>query len=68
MLDKIFSGNMADMSRFSVPGLIVMAMGVALSALARKLSQTNEKRYYLFKLGGLLITMVGALIAVKVFG
>ena len=68
MLDKIFSGNVTDASRFSVTGLIVMALGVALSALAKKLSGGNEKRYYLFKFGGLLVVMVGALIAVKLFG
>ena len=68
MLDKILSGSMADTSRFSVPGLIVMALGVAVSALAGKLARGNEKRYYLFKFGGLLVVMIGALIAVKLFG
>ncbi len=59
---------MADTSRFSVPGLIVMALGVAMSILAGKLARGNEKRYYLFKFGGLLIVMAGALITVKLFG
>ena len=68
MLDKIFSGAMADTSRFSVPGLIVMALGVALIVLAGKLAKGNEKRYYLFKFGGLIAVMAGALIAVKLFG
>ena len=68
MLDKIFTGDMADMSRFSVPGLIVMALGVAACALARKLACGNEKRYYLFKFGGLIVTMIGTLIAVRAFG
>jgi len=68
VLDKIFSGNMTDASRFSVTGLIVMALGVALSVLAGKLARGNEKRYYLFKFGGLIIVMIGALIAVKLFG
>lgn len=68
MLEKIFSGEMADMSRFSAPGLIVMALGVALCALAQKLAKGNEKQYYLFKFGGLIIVMAGALITVKLFG
>ena len=68
MLDRIFSGNMADTSRFSVPGLIVMALGVALSVLAGKLAGGDEKRYYFFKFGGLVVVMIGALIAVKLFG
>ena len=68
MLDKIFSGEMADMSRFSVPGLIVMALGVALSVLAGKLAKGNEKRYCFLKFGGLIVVMIGALITVKVFG
>ena len=59
---------MADTSRFSVPGLIVMALGVVLSVLAGKLAGGNEKRYYLFKFGGLLAVMAGALITVKIFG
>ncbi len=68
MLDKIFSGSMADTSRFSVPGLIVMALGVAMSVLAGKLAKGSEKRYYLFKFGGLIVVMIGALITVKLFG
>jgi len=68
VLDKIFSGSMADTSRFSVPGLIVMALGVAMSVLAGKLAKGNEKRYYLFKFGGLIVVMIGAVIAVKLFG
>jgi len=68
VLDKIFSGSMADTSRFSVPGLIVMALGVAMSVLAGKLAKGNEKRYYLFKFGGLIAVMAGTLIAVRLFG
>ena len=59
---------MADTSRFSVPGLIVMALGVALNALAGRLAGGNEKRLHLIKLGGLAAVMAGALITVKVFG
>ena len=68
MLDKIFTGNAFDTSRFSVFGLIVMALGVALFAAAGKLSDGNEKRYYLFKFAGLIVVMTGAVIAVKLFG
>ena len=57
-----------DTSRFSVPGLIVMALGVALFAFAGKLAKGNEKRYYLIKFGGLIVVMAGALITVKLFG
>ena len=59
---------MADTSRFSTPGLIVMALGVALNAFAGKLSGGSEKRFYLIKLSGLAMVMAGALIVVKVFG
>ncbi len=59
---------MADMSRFSVPGLIVMALGVALSILAGRLAKGNEKRYYFLKFGGLIVVMIGALMTVKLFG
>ena len=59
---------MADTSRLSTPGLIVMALGVVLSVLAGKLAGGNEKRYYLFKFGGLLAVMAGALITVNPFG
>ena len=59
---------MADTSRFSVPGLIVMALGVALCALAGKLAKGDEKRYYVFKFGGLIATMVGTIIAIRMFG
>ena len=59
---------MADTSRFSAPGLIVMALGVALSVLAGKLAKGNEKRYYFLKFGGLIVVMAGALITVRVFG
>ena len=34
MLDRIFSGNAGDMSRFSIPGLIVMALADLLACLA----------------------------------
>ncbi len=68
MLDKIFTGTAFDTSRFSVPGLIVMALGVALFAAAKKLSKDDEKRYYLFKFGGLIVVMIGTIIAVKLFG
>ena len=59
---------MADMSRFSVPGLNVMALGVALSILAGRLAKGNEKRYYFLKFGGLIVVMIGALMTVKLFG
>ena len=59
---------MADTSRFSVPGLIVMALGVALNVLAGRLSGGNEKRLHLIKLCGLAMVMAGALITVRVFG
>ena len=59
---------MADMSRFSVAGLIVMALGVALSILAGRLAKGKEKRYYFLKFGGLIVVMIGALMTVKLFG
>ena len=69
MLDRIFSGNMSDMSRFSVPGLIVMALGVLLALLARPAAKGVQGRlYWAMKLGALALVMLGALIAMKVFG
>ena len=67
MLDRIFSGNMSDMSRFSVPGLIVMALGVLLALLARPAAKGVQGRlYWAMKLGGLVLVMLGALLAMKV--
>ena len=69
MLDRIFSGNMSDMSRFSVPGLIVMALGVLLALLARPAAKGVQGRlYWAMKLGALALVMLGALLAMKVFG
>jgi hypothetical protein len=68
VLERIFSGSPMDASRYSVPGLIVMALGVALAAMARKIAKGSDKTYYLCKFGGLLIVMAGAVITVKLFG
>ena len=95
MLEKIFSGEMADMSRFSVPGLIVMALGVLLSAFARQLADgcrkkaehrvrggaaqdrkaglcefagKHENLYFVFKIGGLLITVLSFVMIMTVYG
>ncbi len=60
---------MSDMSRFSVPGLIVMALGVLLALLARPAAKGVQGRlYWAMKLGGLVLVMLGALLAMKVFG
>ncbi len=68
MLDRIFSGDMSDMSRFSVPGLIVMVLGVLLALLARPVAKgVQGKLYWAMKLGGLALVMLGALLAMKVF-
>ncbi len=64
MLDRIFSG---DASRFSVAGLIVMALGVLLALLARPIAKgVQGKLYWAMKLGGLVLVMMGALLAMKV--
>ncbi len=69
MLDRIFSGDMGDMSRFSIAGLIVMALGVLLALLARPAAKGVQGRlYWVMKLGGLALVMLGALLAMKVFG
>ena len=68
MLDRIFSGDMSDMSRFSVPGLIVMVLGVLLALLARPVAKgVQGKLYWAMKLGGLALVTIGALLAMKVF-
>ena len=40
MLERIFSGSAGDLSRWNPIGLIVMALGVALAALAGLAEQT----------------------------
>ena len=55
------------MSRFSIPGLIVMALGVLLALLARPIAKgTAGKLYWALKLGALVLVMLGALLAMKV--
>ena len=68
MLEKIFSGLAGDLSRWNPAGLIVMALGVALSALASKLSRGREGRRIALKLIGVLIVAAGALVTIKVVG
>ena len=68
MLEKIFSGSAGDLSRWNPAGLIVMALGVALTALAGRLSKGIEGRRMALKLLGMLIVMAGALVTVKLFG
>ena len=68
MLEKIFSGSAGDLSRWNPAGLIVMALGVALSALAGKLSRGREGRRIALKLIGVLIVAAGALVTIKVVG
>ncbi|MBR3502697.1 MAG: hypothetical protein IKO07_00455 [Clostridia bacterium] len=68
MLEEIFSGSAADLSRWNPAGLVVMALGVALAALAGRLSKGSEKRRMALKLGGMLLVMAGALVTVKLFG
>ena len=67
MLERIFSGSAGDLSRWNPVGLIVMALGVALTALAGRLSKGIEGRRMALKLVGMLIVMAGALITVKLF-
>lgn len=58
---------MNDVSRFSIAGLIVMALGVLLALLARPLAKSVQgKLYWAMKLGGLVLVMLGALLAMKV--
>ena len=67
MLDRIFSGDMNDVSRFSIAGLIVMALGVLLALLARPAAKGAQGRlYWAMKLGALALVMLGALLAMKV--
>ena len=68
MLERIFSGSAGDLSRWNPIGLIVMALGVALAALAGRLSKGIEGRRMALKLVGMLIVMAGALVTVKLFG
>ena len=69
MLDRIFSGDMSDTSRFSIAGLIVMALGVLLALLARHVAKgVQGKLYWGMKFGGLILVIVGALLTMKVLG
>jgi len=45
-----------------------MALSVAVCLLAEKLAKDNEKLYYALRLGGLVAAMLGAVLAVRVFG
>lgn len=57
------------MSRFSVPGLIVMALGVICVLLARRVGGgIQNKGYYAMKLGGLVLVMIGTVMAVRLIG
>lgn len=58
---------MTDMNRYSLAGVVIMALGVALSMLAEKMSKGSEKAYYSFRLGGLFVAMIGTIVAVKLF-
>ena len=68
MLEKIFSGDAGDFSRWNPAGLIVMALGVALTALAGRLAKGNEGRRMALKLLGMLVVMTGALVTMKLIG
>ena len=68
MLEKIFSGDAADLGRWNPAGLFVMALGVAVYALAGRLAQGREGRKMALKLIGLLIVAAGALVTVKIVG
>ncbi len=68
MLEKIFSGSAADLSRWNPLGLVVMALGVALNALSGRLSRGREGRKLALKLIGLLLVAAGALVTVRLFG
>ena len=68
MLEKIFSGDAGDLSRWNPAGLIVMALGVALAALAGRLAKGREGRVMALKLIAVLIVAAGALVTVKVIG
>ena len=57
-----------ELARWNPLGLIVMALGVALSALSGRLSQGHEGRKLALKLIGLLIVAAGALITMKIIG
>ncbi len=56
------------MGRWNPIGLIVMALGVALAALAGRLARGSEGRKMALKLIALLIVAAGALITMKVVG
>ncbi len=68
MLEKIFSGDAGDFGRWNPVGLVVMALGVALSALAGRLSKGVEGRKTALKLIGLLAVAAGALVTMKIIG
>ena len=47
---------------------LVMALGVALTALAGRLAKENEGRRVALKLIGMLAVMAGALVTMKLIG
>ena len=68
MLEKIFSGEAGDLGRWNPAGLFVIALGVALSCLSKRLSKGSEGRQMALKFGGVLIVAAGALITMKIIG
>ncbi len=68
MLEKIFSGDAGDFGRWNPAGLVVMALGVALAALAGRLSRGVEGRRTAMKLAGVALVAAGALITMKIIG
>lgn len=67
MLEKLFTDVPGDMSRINVWGLALMLVGVLAVILARKVTKT-EKALLVVKIGGMLVVMAGALIAMKLIG
>lgn len=65
-ITRLFDASPGDAARYSPLGLAVLIAGALAAFLARPLSRGSAKREILLRLGGLLLTMLGALLTMKV--
>ena len=68
VLGKIFSGSAGDLNRWNPLGGIVMTVGALLAFLAGHLARGREGLGIALRLIGLIVTIVGALVTVRLFG
>ena len=68
VLERIFDKPFVNLKQVDPVGILVMALGVALTVLSGRLSGRRENRLITFKLAGLLIAAIGTLFALGIIG